>query len=71
MTLDEAIEHSLEMFKLMGRQCGNKSHSCSLEHLQLANWLQELKKYREKYDNEFEMKPLTKTTQLCNGMKSH
>ena len=39
MTLDEAIEHCEEKAK-----CGD---SCGMEHKQLAEWLKELKKYRE------------------------
>lgn len=38
MTLDEAIEHCQE--KIDNTQCG-------LEHLQLRDWLIELKKFRE------------------------
>ena len=43
MTLDEAIKHCEEVAK----ECDNLQ--CSLDHLQLGEWLQELKRYREKY----------------------
>ncbi len=39
MTLDEAIAHCDE------KSCGNSE--CAAEHKQLADWLRELKKYRE------------------------
>lgn len=39
MTLDEAIEHCEEK-----AECGD---SCGMEHKQLAEWLKELKMYRE------------------------
>jgi hypothetical protein len=43
MTLDEAIKHSEEKAKeLDGCVCGS-------EHLQLAQWLKELKELKEKY----------------------
>lgn len=38
MTLDEAIAHAKE------RSCSNSE--CALEHKQLAEWLEELKNYR-------------------------
>lgn len=41
MTLDEAIKHCEEVSK----EC--KNTECSLDHLQLAAWLKELKEYRE------------------------
>jgi hypothetical protein len=40
MTLDEAIIHCEEMAKTTCAKCGK-------EHQQLANWLKELKQYRE------------------------
>ena len=39
MSLDEAIKHCREI----GKQCDD----CGREHLQLAEWLTELKKYRK------------------------
>lgn len=39
MTLEEAIIHCKE------KACGNAQ--CAIEHRQLAEWLQELKQYRE------------------------
>ena len=45
MTLDEAIKHCLEIAK--SDVCAN----CKNEHLQLAEWLLELKKRREKHDD--------------------
>lgn len=44
MTLDEAIEHCLEVAK--NTTCAG----CKEEHLQLAEWLLELKKRREQND---------------------
>lgn len=40
MTLDEAIKHALEVAK--NTTCAD----CKEEHLQLAEWLEELKKRR-------------------------
>ncbi len=45
MTLDEAIEHAREAGLKMCLKCETKE--CGREHLQLAKWLEELKKYRE------------------------
>lgn len=42
MTLDEAIKHSKEQSKKLG------CTECGKEHLQLANWLEELKERRQK-----------------------
>lgn len=41
MTIEEAIEHCKEQV------CDNTE--CSMQHKQLAEWLSELKAYREKY----------------------
>ena len=41
MTLDEAIEHCNEV----AEKCENKE--CSLDHKQLANWLEELKWFKK------------------------
>lgn len=46
MTLDEAIEHAEEKAKTL---CGE----CAQEHLQLADWLKELKSIRADYDTLF------------------
>lgn len=43
MSIDEAIKHCQEV----SYSCNNKG--CSLEHIQLANWLIELKYYRDRY----------------------
>lgn len=48
MTLDEAIKHCLEIAK--SDVCAN----CKNEHLQLAEWLLELKGRRKKNDDVFE-----------------
>lgn len=45
-TLDEAIRHSLEIAE------NNKCVECRGEHKQLAEWLKELKRYREKEKGE-------------------
>ena len=42
MTLDEAIEHAREV----ERTCGDTR--CAAEHSQLAEWLNELRQWREK-----------------------
>lgn len=42
MTLDQAIQHCYEVAE--NEQC----YACAEEHLQLAEWLEELKYYREK-----------------------
>ena len=40
MTLDEAIEHAKEIANSQCNECGK-------QHKQLADWLEELKQYRE------------------------
>ncbi len=45
MTLEEAIKHCKEVAE------NTTCVDCKEEHLQLAKWLQELKKRRENYDN--------------------
>lgn len=45
MTLDEAIAHAEECGKKM--ICNNVTKSCGQEHLQLAQWLKELKERRQ------------------------
>lgn len=42
MTLDEAIQHCEEV----SRDCNNAQ--CSIDHMQLRQWLLELKQYRER-----------------------
>lgn len=49
MTLDEAIEHAEDVGNNLMNNC--KTKHCGLEHLQLAQWLKELKQYKEK-ENE-------------------
>lgn len=44
MTLDEAIKHCEEKEK---EQALNGCFACAEEHKQLAEWLKELKRYRE------------------------
>ena len=46
MTIDEAIEHAREV---ASRKFDDRVHciSCAEEHEQLAEWLEELKAYRE------------------------
>ena len=45
MTLDEAIEHCYDKAKQMA--CEEKSCECAKEHIQLAHWLEELKRLRK------------------------
>jgi hypothetical protein len=48
MTLDEAIEHCCEKAaELKSRGCSE----CSLDHMQLAEWLSELKAWRTSMEN--------------------
>lgn len=49
MTLDEAIEHAEDVGTKLMTKCETKQ--CGLEHLQLAQWLKELKNFKEK-ENE-------------------
>ena len=59
MTLDEAITHALDEAEKHGRQAkkisginmyqSGKLYQCAREHAQLAEWLMELKAYRETY----------------------
>lgn len=47
MTLDEAIQHAREVgIKMV---CSREDKSCGQEHLQLADWLEELKAFRSAY----------------------
>lgn len=43
MTLEQAIKHCNDVAKT----CNNVG--CSINHLQLANWLKELLEYKHKY----------------------
>lgn len=45
MTLEEAIEHAKDITKDFG-ECTD----CRMEHKKLAEWLMELKKYKEKIE---------------------
>jgi len=45
MTLEEAIKHAEETAEKMLKKCNTEK--CGFEHLQLANWLKELKTRRE------------------------
>jgi len=47
MTLDEAIAHAREVGIKMA--CSKETRSCGKEHLQLAEWLEELKAFRKAY----------------------
>ena len=47
MTIDEAISHAKEVGIKMLCKCDTQE--CDKEHLQLAAWLEELKKYRKAY----------------------
>lgn len=44
MNLDEAISHCL----MVSKKC---SGQCSIDHIQLAKWLAELRSYRKLADN--------------------
>lgn len=45
MTLDEAIQHCKEVAE------NTTCNACKEEHLQLAEWLKELKRRRDNYDD--------------------
>jgi len=47
MTLDEAIAHADEIGRSMLGECS--TNACGLEHIQLRDWLEELKEFRSKY----------------------
>lgn len=49
MTLDEAIQHTKEV----ASQCSDKE--CSMEYIQLAGWLEELKQRRLKDEREIQI----------------
>lgn len=59
MTLDEAIQHAKEV----SAQCTNQE--CSLEHMQLAKWLEELKQRRLKDEQAIKMKKAAEIAGLC------
>jgi hypothetical protein len=46
MSIDEAIKHAEEV--------GNGCNECAAEHRQLAEWLKELKRYRQAKDGLLE-----------------
>ncbi len=50
MTLDEAIAHAREVGIKMVCSCNKEDKSCGKEHLQLADWLEELKAFRNAYN---------------------
>lgn len=55
MTLDEAIKHCEEVADGFTEQ--GKCEECAAEHRQLANWLKELKDYRERMTATAESEP--------------
>jgi hypothetical protein len=59
MTLDEAIQHAKEV----SEQCANQE--CSLDHMQLARWLEELKQRRLKDEMAIKMKSAAIRAGLC------
>ena len=59
MTLDEAIQHANEV----AATCTDKE--CSLEHKQLAGWLEELKQRRLKEERAIQMKKTAEMAGLC------
>lgn len=50
MTLDEAIEHAKEKAIILAS--GTSNNACALEHEQLAEWLEELKRLRDALENQ-------------------
>jgi alcohol dehydrogenase class IV len=59
MTLDEAIEHYIEV----SENCQNEQ--CSLEYEQLVRWLEELRQYREREERAIKMKIAASLAGLC------
>lgn len=59
MTLDEAIQHANEV----ATTCADKE--CSLDHKQLAEWLEELKQRRLKDELAIQMKKAAEIAGLC------
>jgi len=47
MTLDEAIAHADEAGRRMLNECS--TNTCGLEHIQLRDWLSELREFRRRY----------------------
>lgn len=45
LTLEEAIKHCEEVAEREGKTCNGAE--CAEEHLQLAEWLKELRAYRD------------------------
>ena len=69
MTLDEAIQHCYDVVNT-NKVCGE----CAKEHLQLAKWLEELKRYRKssntkkiktQTNNDFGEMTLDEAIQYC------
>ena len=52
MTLDEAIKHCMDIAETQ-EMCSN-GKKCAEEHRQLAEWLKELKRYREHRMDDYE-----------------
>ena len=59
MTLDEAIQHANEV----AATCEN--NECSLDHKQLAEWLEELKQRRLKDERAIQMRKAAEMAGLC------
>ncbi len=59
MTLDDAIQHAKEV----ASQCSDEG--CSMEHMQLAKWLEELKQRRLKDERAIQMKKAAEIAGLC------
>ena len=59
MKLDEAIKYYIED----SENCQNEQ--CGLEHKQLANWLEELRQYREREERAIKMKTAASLAGLC------
>lgn len=59
MTLDEAIQHANEVATI----CTDKE--CSLDHKQLALWLEELKQRRLRDERAIQMKKAAEMAGLC------
>ena len=49
MTIDEAIKHCEQKVEENSIRCAD--YPCAIEHLQLAEWLKELKQYRTLFDS--------------------
>jgi hypothetical protein len=69
MTIEEAIEHCEEVADY---DCYNdKEFECAKDHRQLAEWLKELKKYREELPKEIKNAKILEANVKTENYNSH